>query len=552
MPHALLHRCFALLYLLAALLLSAPHPSLAQSGRSRPVPMANAAQPPANPAAIDALPGDTDRVLYEAILPEQRDRIYDQTAGRLSRYRISAEITPAEANGPAEITGTLDLRYVNNTGAPLQQLYFRLYPNTPTYNEAVMIVSDGAIAGTPVDLSLSVDDTVLTIPLLEPLPAGRAVDVALSFSAVVPVQPRQTYGIFAVDPESGTIILAHWFPILAGFDELGWSLDPVSRNGDPIFANTALFDVTLSTDGAWQIAATGSEIEASSANGTTARRFVSGPVRDFTIVASDQLQVVRRDVGGITVSSYFEPDHATGGEAVLEYATRALVLFDELLIPYPYRQLSMVEADLFGAGGVEFPQLMLMGSSLYGDDNRRNEHYLEFVTAHEVGHQWFYGLVGNNQHRNAFLDEGLVEYLSTEVYFSAQYGEAEGRRQFGIEVLLWYLQALTSSGDMIVDQPTDDFQSSPSYAVAVYAKGAIGFAEIRKLIGDDAFFSALRAYANEYEFAIGTPTALLNAFESASDQEVAPLWRDWFEAEHGEAFFGPDALRELEVELGLR
>lgn len=551
MPHALPHRSFALLILLVALV-SAPHPSLAQSSYLQPGPIASAAQQQASPAAADARPGDTDRLLYEAILPEHRDRIYDQTAGHLSRYRIRAEITPDEANGPAEVTGTLDLRYVNETGAPLQHLYFRLYPNAPTYNEAAMTVPDVAIAGTPVAATLSVDDTVLTVPMLEPLPAGQAVDVGLSFAAVVPVQPRQTYGIFAVDPESGTITLAHWFPILAGYDELGRSLDPVSRNGDPIFSNTALFDVTLSTPEAWQIAATGSEIESSTAGGSTARRFVSGPVRDFTVVTSDHLQVVSRDVGGTTVSSYFEPDHAPGGEAVLEYATRALVLFDEILVPYPYRQMSMVEADLFGAGGVEFPQLMLIGSSLYGDDNRRNEHYLEFVTAHEVGHQWFYSLVGNNQHRNAFLDEGLVEYLSTEVYFSVQYGVAEGRRQFGIEVLLWYLQALTSRGDMIVDQPTDEFQSSATYAVAVYAKGAIGFAEIRSLIGDDAFFAALREYANEYEFAIGTPAALLSAFESASDQEVAPLWRDWFDAENGEAFFGPDALRELEVELGLR
>jgi hypothetical protein len=523
---------------------------LTQSSGLGSVPKVSAAQP-ATPAA-GALSGDTDRLLYEAILPDHRDRIYNQTAGRLSRYRIRAEIAPDEANGPAEVTGTLDLRYVSETGGPLEQLHLRLYPNAPAYQEASMTVAEVGIAGTPVNATLSIDDTVLTVPLPNQLAAGQAVDVTLSFAAVVPVRPPQTYGIFAVDPDSGTIILAHWFPILAGFDDLGWSLDPVSRNGDPIFSNTALFDVVLTAPEAWQVAATGSEIESSTSGGSTTHRFVSGPVRDVAIATGDQFEVMRSDIGGTTVSSYFVPGHAAGGEAVLEYATRALRLFDELLGPYPYRQMSMVEAELTGAAGVEFPQFMLMGTGLYGNDNRRNEHYLEFVTAHEVGHQWFYGLVGNNQHQHAFLDEGLVEYLSTEVYFSAQYGDQEGRRQFRLEVLRWYLGALQSGGDMIVDRPTDDFRSSASYSVAVYAKGAIGFAELRALTGDDAFFTALRAYVDAYEFEIGTPAALLSAFESASDQEVGPLWRSWFQAENGGEHFGPDALRELEVELGLR
>ena len=550
MPHPLPFRSITLLVLLTVLF-SAPLPLLTRSSGLQSLPIVSAAQQPATPAT-GALSGDTDRLLYEAILPEHRDRIYNQTAGRLSRYRITAEIAPDEGNGPAGLTGTLVLRYVNATDAPLQQLYLRLYPNAPAYQEAAMTVADVAVAGTPVDVTLSVDDTVLTVPLPNLLPVGRAVDVALSFSAVVPVQPRQTYGIFAVDPESGAIVLAHWFPMLAGFDDLGWSLDSVSRNGDPIFSNTALYDVVLTTPEAWQVAATGSEIESSTTDGSITRRFVSGPVRDVTVATSDQFEVAHRDVDGTTVSSYFVPGHATGGEAVLEYATRALGLFNELLSPYPYQQMSMVEAELTGAAGVEFPQLMLMGTGLYGNDNRRNEHYLEFVTAHEVGHQWFYALVGNNQHQHAFLDEGLVEYLSTEVYFSAQYGDQEGLRQFELEVVRWYLQALESSDDMIVDQPTDDFRSSASYSVAVYAKGAIGFAEIRALIGDEAFFTALRAYVDAYEFEIGTPGALLSAFESASGREVAPLWRSWFEAANGDEHFGPDALRELEVKLGLR
>ncbi|MDQ3694960.1 MAG: M1 family metallopeptidase [Chloroflexota bacterium] len=415
-----------------------------------------------------------------------------------------------------------------------------------------MTVSSLSVAGSPVVPALSVDNTVLQVPLPDLLPAGAATDLELTFSAVIPVRPTQTYGIFAVDPSTGTIALAHWFPLLAGYDEDGWSLDPVSRNGDPIFSNTALFDVMLRTPEDWQVAATGIESERTTADGVTSRRLISGPVRDFTIVTSDRFESASRDVAGTTVTSYFHPERASGGEAVLDYGATALSVYNELLLPYPYREMDLVEVELYGAGGVEFPQLMLMARSLYANDHARNEHYLEFVTAHEVGHQWFFAMVGNNQHLDAFIDEGLVEYLSTDVYFTAVHGAETGRRQFGLEVLLWYLGMLRTGRDMVVDQPTDSFPNSSVYAAAVYAKGAIGFAEIHDLIGDNAFFSALGHYATDNMFGVGTASALLGAFEAESDRDVGTVWRLWFEQENGAAVFDDQDYQELMVELGLR
>jgi hypothetical protein len=507
---------------------------------------------PATASPVANRAGDIDPLLYEAILPEHRSRIYAETAGMLSRYRILAEVTPAAPNAPATVSGTVQLRYVNNTAGSQSEIYFRLYPNAPSYNEATMSIVDVSVAGTPVVPTLSVDETVLSVNLPDELGSGLAVDIELIYTADVPVRPTQTFGIFAVEPATGTIALAHWFPLLAGFDELGWSLDPVSRNGDPIFSNTALFDVTLITPDAWEVAATGIEIDRSSIGGKTTRQLISGPVRDFTVVTSDQLAAVTRTVGGTTVTSFFHPARAAGGEAVLEYGAKALAVFSDLLIPYPYLEMDLVEVELYGAVGVEFPQLMFIARSLYANDHPRNEHYLEFVTAHEVGHQWFFALVGNNQHRDAYIDEGLVEYLSTEVYFSAIHGPETGRRQFGLEVLMWYLGVLQSGRDMVVDQPTDDFPNGSIYAAAVYAKGAVGFAKIHTLIKDEAFFSALRQYATAYEFRVGNPDALLHAFEAASHRDLEGIWTFWFEEKNGAAVFDEDDYQELMVELGLR
>jgi aminopeptidase N len=299
------------------------------------------------------------------------------------------------------------------------------------------------------------------------------------------------------------------------------------------------------------VAATGVEIDRRDARGTVTRRFVSGPSRDFTAVASTDFETVSREVNGTIITSYFRPESADGGKAVLDFAGSSLALFSSLLSSYPYRELDVVEVELYGAAGVEFPQLVFLAHNIYGG-SARNEHYLEFVTAHEVVHQWLYGLIGNNQHHAAFIDEGLSEYLSSEVYFSAVYGPKTGRRQFALEVLHWYLSYLQSGSDLVVDQPTDSFRSVASYSVIVYAKGAIGFAQLRDVIGDEAFFAALRSYASQYEFGIATPADLRAAFAGASGRDVGTVWRTWFESARGTELFSPEDYQELLVELGLR
>ncbi|MDQ3410840.1 MAG: M1 family metallopeptidase [Chloroflexota bacterium] len=547
-----IHRLQTLVPILIVPILLLPSAGRTETPDPPVQPLSTLTATPGTPSPITGRTGDTNPELYAAILPEHRERIYAQTQGKLSRYRITATVEPRGSDQPALVSGTLQLRYVNETATPRDEIYFRLYPNAPAYAEAEMSVSSLSVAGSPVVPVLSVDNTVLQVALLDPLPPGAATDLELTFAATVPVRPMQTYGIFAVDPSTGTIALAHWFPLLAGYDESGWSLHPVSRNGDPIFSNTALFDVRLRTPEDWQVAATGIESERTTAGGVTSRRLISGPVRDFTVVTSDRFESISRDVAGTTVTSYLHPERASGGEAVLNYGATALSVYNELLIPYPYREMDLVEVELYGAGGVEFPQLMLMARSLYANDHSRNEHYLEFVTAHEVGHQWFFSMVGNNQHLDAFIDEGLVEYLSTDVYFTAVHGAETGRRQFGLEVLLWYLGMLRTGRDMVVDQPTDSFSNSSIYAAAVYAKGAIGFAEIHDLIGNDAFFSALRHYTTDNMFGVGTPGALLSAFEAESDRDAGAVWTLWFEQENGAAVFDEQDYQELMVELGLR
>jgi aminopeptidase N len=175
--------------------------------------------------------------------------------------------------------------------------------------------------------------------------------------------------------------------------------------------------------------------------------------------------------------------------------------------------------------------------------------FLESIVAHEVAHQWWYGLVGNNHHRHAFIDEGLTNYVSM-VYFEEVYGEDEARFQLNLNLKAPYLTVLFTDGDQIVDQPTDDFSSQSAYVAAVYKKAALGFEAIRVEIGDDAFFAALQGYADDFQFEIAAPGDLKAAFEEASGQDLDELWRHWFEAAEGDQDYDAADLAELLIELG--
>src|SRR5680860_265519 len=333
-----------------------------------------------------------------AIRPEYRDAIRAAMPSDLSIYEISVTLEPqAERGDVPSLTGQVTLIYVNTTGDALETLPFRLYANGPDEEHDAQIVSDVMVDGVEADPALSESDSVLEVPFAEPLGVGKSAVIEMTFASFLPIDSVAHYGIFGFSTETGSWALAHWYPVLAGREpETGWMLDHPSRNGDPIFSNTALYDVTVETGPEWELATTGIEYGAAAetASGAIARRFVSGPARDFTIVADRDFEMVSEEIDGITVNSWYNPGQQRVGEAVAEYGAQSLALFDELLSHYPYRELDFVPVDMHGAAGAEFPQLICMGLSYYtGDINLSVPNGLDFTVAHEVVHQWFLSLI---------------------------------------------------------------------------------------------------------------------------------------------------------------
>ncbi len=517
----------ATLMLLAALLV----------GQATSLAQTPAANPHSPTAHGDALP--TEELLLAAIQPERHGEIATSVPPDLPVYEIAATFEPQETQSDrAAVSGQLSLDYTNTTSAPLDVLPLRLYANGPDEENDAQTVSDVVVNGQAVQPVLSVDDSVLTIPFAEPLAEDATVMIGMAFTTVLPVDSRDHYGILGVDSETGTWAMAHWYPIVAGRDpERGWVLDPPSENGDPIFSTTALYDVSLTADADWRLVTTGVETgePAAGSGGVSTRRFLSGPVRDFTIVADNDLQVATREVDGITINSWFQPGQQRVGDAVLTYAAQSVTVMQSVLGPYPYLELDLVPVELSGAAGVEFPQLIYVGAGYYTDrQSLQAPNSLDFTVAHEVIHQWFYALVGNNQYDYAYIDEGLTNYLTAGVYIRQQYGGAAAGAAVERYLREPFEAAVRAGEDQIVERPTDDFESGRGYVLAAYSKAPLGFEAIREEIGDEAFFAALQAYVAEFRFRLATPDDLQAAFEEASGEDLNALWRHWFEAAEGE------------------
>lgn len=476
---------------------------------------------------------------WSAVLPSEQDRLREQAGDQLSTYTVTATLTPAENGELGYITGDLTLDWTNPADTAQSNIYLRLYPNDDRYGAGSMKLSDIMVDGKPAEAALSVSDTLATIPLPDDVAAGGTATLEMHFVATIPDDAVGSYGMFNHDTQTDSYTLDHWMPLLAGYDPAnGFVLDPPSENGDPVFSNVANFDVTFTTPLEMVVASTGVPAETGEKLDARTVHYAAGPVREFTLAASKNYEIATGKAGETTVFSYYFKGHEVRGKATVKWTTDAIELFNDLIGVYPYESFSVVEAAVGGgAAGIEFPQIVFIASDYYSEplQGEMIPRGQEFTVVHEVLHQWWYGVVGNNQYRHAFLDESLTNYLTT-VYFEKIYDEETSQQQTLLNILLPYLfwlYALNNGQDQIVDTATDAFPSETDYGTIIYNKGPLGFQAIREAMGDDAFFDALKQYFADNALGIAQPNDLLAAFTDNADTAIDKVWRHWFYEANG-------------------
>jgi hypothetical protein len=442
----------------------------------------------------------------------------------LTRYEIDLAI------GIESLTLTARQRtqYTNNSELPLHEIYFNLFPNSSRF-VASMEISAVSVEGRGQQFEYERDGTVARVPLAEPLDPGETTTVTLDFTARVPHVQKNYYLVFAM--AQGVLSLGDWHPMAAVYDDQGWNLEyPEGTVGEIVFSESAFYTVRVTVPGGLglDVIATGMEAEHTS-NGEGAETFVyySGPVRDFHLLVTHRYEAATSKVGETTINSYYWPEHDACGREALGFAAEALALYNELFGPYPFTELDLAEADLW-PWAIEWPGLILVGEPLYSDPL---EECGEWHVVHEVAHQWWYSVVGNDQVDEPWLDEALANY-STALYYERTRDPQEAATTIAEHIDERYEAYAQAYGDGIVGGPTGEY-SRASYYPLVYGKGAMFFEALRSEMGDEAFFGGLRAYYEEYKYHIGTPEGLQSTMEKAFGQPLSEFFQRWIYSAEG-------------------
>ena len=381
---------------------------------------------------------------------------------RNANYTIEAVLDP----NARTLEGRSVLTWRNISSRPASELRFHLYYNAwkntrSTWMREQMLARSAALADRPaedwgwitvtsmrlpatgtiarVDLTDRLrhvapddgnpdDQTVLAVPLPQRVNPEETIEVEIEWTSKIPRTFSRTGAI------GDFFFIAQWFPKVCVLEDSGWNCHQF-HVGTEFFADYGVYDVQLTVPTGWVLGATGARRTLQdNDDGTTSHRYVQEDVHDFAWTTSpdflERTATFEHDtLPTVEMRLLLQPEHA--GQAERHFAaTRATLRhYGEWYGPYPYEHITIVDpAWQSGAGGMEYPTLFTAGTRWLAPADVTQP---EGVTVHEAGHQFWYGLVGNNEFEHAWIDEGLNTFSTArtiEESFSPNY---YARRYFG-------------------------------------------------------------------------------------------------------------------------
>jgi hypothetical protein len=541
--------------------------------------------------------------------------------------------------GADELAGRYVLHYLNRTGRELKVLPLLLHANSPrelggpTSSALVEVTAVRALQGPAASLR-RVRLTLNEVEFARPVKVGERIQLQVEFSGKLRHLPPGSNDIFGqalgslgvsssgagasdyglLASGDGIFTVASAYPVAAPYRQGAFDVDKPSRFGDLAYNELCNFRVRVAVPSGYVVATNLREAPGTkrTPSGTTVYTALGAANRDFVLVAGRDLRRATGQVGAIRVTSIFKRGDERGGQLALKTGLESLRLFQERYGPYPYSELDITEATLVGgAGGVEFPGMVLIAGMLYQPPSKSTNPLAQlmrllgglggmlggglggepagqsgslrgglrsmdtmvreltiFTVAHEVAHQYFAGLVGADCRHHPAMDEPLAQFAAGE-YVKHTMGAAAGERVMSTNVKLNYgLYRLLGGKDQAAAQPVQAFSSALAYAGIVYGKAPYFYEALRRRLGAARLAKALRAAVDESRFKLVTLDEWLSALEHAAGgpaSGVRALGRHWLYERHGDAdldvdeggekvletLLGKEAVAQLSQSLGL-
>ena len=405
------------------------------------------------------------------------------------------EVCPAEraAPDPDRPVVTLDFRLEDDlrtvTGTqtvvftpdrPTGELVFRLVPNSPeSAGRGNRLAVDGVrgrdVASAGYEGAGAADPGGLYVVRLDDeLAAGDSTEVELDFTISL-----GTGGFDRLGTDDGVSWWASGAPLLTWEPGVGWARDPfVDLSGET--AGSPVADVTLRVSAPERLTVlmTGDQAPASEpVDGRRTWTSTEPVARDVSVAAGTFTTTERRTPGGVRVTAGVLPDPDLPVDRLADWTVQAIADLEERFGPFPYRTLTVPLLPDYG-GGIEYPSSLLMATPT------------RFVLVHEVAHMWFYGMVGNSQFRDPWLDEAFATYAEETLNLPPAGAVEE------------LLNADGDVGDSMLGFADD---GNRAYFQTVYSKGGAALHAARDAVGAEPFDAAVRCYVDANAWAIATP-----------------------------------------------
>ena len=449
-------------------------------------------------------------------------------------------LQPAAAQAPYfqqevnyRITATLDdethtlhsflaLEYVNRSPDTLHHIWFHLWPNAYSNRQTAFArqalrmrntrfhFADEDMLGGLSGLDFRMDDKpaelvpdaqhpdIALLRLPAPLPPGQSAKIETPFVLKVPASFSR------LGREEQSYQMTQWYPKPAVYDHKGWHPMPYLDMGE-FYSEFGSFDLRLTLPKDYVVAATGVLAEEAENGDTKTLRFTADKVHDFAWFADKRFVVQHREVTlpsgrKVDAYAYYIPENAGLWEDAADYVARALLFYSEHVGEYPWPQATAVDGALSAGGGMEYPMITVITRA-------SSPRALDEVITHEVGHNWFYGILASNERNHAWMDEGINSYYESR-YLRTFYGDDDGMAflpkfmrkasDMGLAEAAYLLQAHRRL-DQAPETGSDDF-AALNYFIGAYSKPAVALRLLDQYIGAEAFDRAMQVYYREWQF----------------------------------------------------
>lgn len=435
----------------------------------------------------------------------------------------------------------------NKTNNSTNEIYFHLYPNAYKSNnthfakgyninfpeaQTEIKILKSLVNGIKTDyefvfpeISNPNDSTVAKFVLNNPVNPGDSIQIYFEYSLKIPESVKR----FGYARGRNFFFVSQWFPKVGVFENGEWICSPYYAYLN-FYSNFGNYSASIKVPDGYKVISTGIEVNKSINDKITTYTIVQNGVHDFVWLATDDIMhrsgiYKRKDGTEILIHAYVQPEREKYFYRYIEAVKNCLDFYEQNLGAYPYQTITLVDVPrTCNAGGMEYPTLFTVSADLFSPQSTG---WPEYLVAHEFSHQYFQGIIANNEVYDAWLDEGFASYFATKIMYKyypdlltffkfASYIPVYGMEFFSYkEIPIIYTlvevplpeatQSLVSYyRNMTIGAITDTSFKQPSrlaYAVNSYSKPELVLQTLERYIGFDNMMKIMKDYYSKFKFA---------------------------------------------------